>query len=721
MPPEFPLGEDVLQRFDRTMFAMSGADTKAAMFLHALSPNPKSIGEIYDQVHEQVPGITWFPSPWVLESRYLEFYLCPAGAAYRSKKDGCTRYASTEEGEIIDKGAASLFNIYSADNNLPVLSYFSQRSPQNGEVKNRGYIARTAILLYLSQKDSSYSEINQLLDGYKGVRDNLKRLQRAGFITTEFTGLKQPDVRINDKGRRFLNQVLIPIIKACAGDPNYLKVLAEAREYVEHYPEITSRVINLYREASSDISHADMVNAIMNTIRVKGAHAREIRDTLGERAQPVLNDLIKKGMLVKHRVGRAVLYLIPGMEVPQNISVPVVVRRAQPEKITRQYRNKEEYVKDLETPAFWEGLITDLQTIFPRSTTERSFFSYFDPKNPRWQAKDNYKSGKYANHARVLKDYSSTEPYLYLRNYQPVSEDPNLKRLIAKTQQLMEEKLDLRRIVRISRSTLKRELLNIFPSDATDEEVLCIQTLFETMPPVLEGVKPEHVAGRMLELTATAEKEHCISPRQRDMLCARFGLKDGNSISMREIEIRFGLSPKQTTTLLSDALRNLASIPVRAESSVPQIADGQKTPAAMNGWNLVEETEEAIKRSTNPLSVSVLRKIQTLHDPEEFAAIASWSADRIAILANQLPETGAKVNFSLLKLSPYVAILINFIVSTEFGLVKTFDPNDIVLDRIFKEDLLACVEILRKISKKNGNITLADLFKMQVAKAVAFL
>lgn len=205
------------------------------------------------------------------------------------------------------------------------------------------------------------------------------------------------------------------------------------------------------------------------------------------------------------------------------------------------------------------------------------------------------------------------------------------------------------------------------------------------------------------------------------MLRARFGLTGQKGLDLKETAVRFGLTDGRVVELVTDALHSLQAlqVPDKTTQVVSSPANTEESVEIVDlEWDLPEEIEKGIRSARNPEAAYILEKIHDLHNPKEWRAAFAWDIDKLRALALKLPIRGDRVNFGQLEVSPYIAAMVDFIAAVEFNSAKGFNPKGVVVYSIFKEDLLACVELLEKSKQK---MNLGELFRKEVQKAIGIL
>lgn len=320
-----------------------------------------------------------------------------------------------------------------------------------------GQVRHSPALDRLRRNVVKYFELNPkannhtLAQAFDRVDDNdiskvLGELVEMGFLRRPWNrSVQQSDARIAPKGEGFVEEVLLPILHASAKDAGQLKRLRDSRDAVEGSPEMAARVIGLYR-ANRTRQPADLTSmAIVDFIQTAGpTRAVELTEEFGGRAESIFAELASAGTLVKHRVGRATYYLLPGMPLPEHTGAIRIFEYHQPtDLIPLIYRPKEEYRADLETVEFWRGLLVDVQNVAIGTVTDREFFHSYDSTNAHWQEKDNHKSGKYEKYYEALRRLGIRQPYTFIREYKPISEEAELRTAVAQVQTAITEKFIL--------------------------------------------------------------------------------------------------------------------------------------------------------------------------------------------------------------------------------------------------------------------------------------
>lgn len=275
----------------------------------------------------------------------------------------------------------------------------------------------------------------------------LVELTRGGFLRNQkwIGAIQQSSATIRDEGKVFVEEVLLPILYACAGNSEALRFLADIRSEIVANPSISSRAIEVYRDLTPRIPREKTKLEIVNLIRDGGAlRTKDVLKTFGQKAEPVLRDMIEAGEIVRYRTGKASYHVLPGMEIPihRDVSVQLEVVPLDPDKLVPlDARPKEEYRKDLDTIEFWRALMEDLNEIEAGRGTEMDFFVFYKPENEDWPERNDNKSGKYINLTHALRNLGYASPYSLIRDYEPTSEDPEFLLQVRNAQKLIKDKL----------------------------------------------------------------------------------------------------------------------------------------------------------------------------------------------------------------------------------------------------------------------------------------
>lgn len=270
------------------------------------------------------------------------------------------------------------------------------------------------------------------------VYNVLSELTENGFLkrTQWHGGVKQSDARLLDKGKQYVEQLLLPLIYACAGDTKQLAFLSRAKAEVRANPNLSAQALTLAALAHERKPRSETKDKIIGFINANGpSRTKAFIDEFGGRVEPVLSELVHLGKLEKYEVGRASYYLLPGMPIPEYARGTIIFQYNHPEKLQAPTcYPKEKYAADLETVEFWQTLYQNLLTVAPQEATESDFFRFFDPQNPNWQRKDNLICGTYSACALALRELGIRNPYRFLREYRPNSTDSELVIVVTRVQ-----------------------------------------------------------------------------------------------------------------------------------------------------------------------------------------------------------------------------------------------------------------------------------------------
>lgn len=272
----------------------------------------------------------------------------------------------------------------------------------------------------------------------------LSELVEDGFLkrTQWYGGLQQSDAQITEQGTAFVNDLILPILYAYAGDSSALRHLSSIRHDALD-PALAARVITQQKSVAQRKPRSQTREEILQLVTSNGPmRAKQILDTLGGRAEALFSGLLASGELVSRQVGRGSYYMLPGMEFTAPQGEVIVYDFQQPENLAPPTcRPREEYRAELETTAFWSTLAEDLSQVPEETVTERDFFSFYSPDNPHWQERDNYITGKYSNHMIALRKLGVRYPYRFLKEFKPAQQQPELVAAIAQAKQVMQERL----------------------------------------------------------------------------------------------------------------------------------------------------------------------------------------------------------------------------------------------------------------------------------------
>lgn len=264
----------------------------------------------------------------------------------------------------------------------------------------------------------------------------LKRSQWYG-------GVQQSDARITSQGRQFVEEFILPILYACAGDSETLSSLRAVRDHIEANPAISARVIDLQQSFTQLRLRYETAEEILAQIAQNGPmRPMQLIDALGQRAAPILSELYYSGRLTAQGIGRATYYMLPDMEPPGRKDEIIIFDYNKPENLLPPTcLPKEAYREVLGTKEFWEALAADVQAVEQGVLTERYFFYFYNPQNPNWRQIGDYRVGKYHHIVNALRGLGIRDPYQFLREFRPSSKDNDLFSVISQAQQAIRDQL----------------------------------------------------------------------------------------------------------------------------------------------------------------------------------------------------------------------------------------------------------------------------------------
>lgn len=147
----------------------------------------------------------------------------------------------------------------------------------------------------------------------------LAKFSRIGLLeSTGFTVKKQSDASITEEGRKFVNQVLVPILRICSGDRS--SDLIDTLETVRNNPDVANAAITVFHKKEEDrMSAEDVKTAVMAHIKAVGrpVASGEILNNVRSSAIKYFDDLVKENQLVRYNNTFGTLYALPGMDIPK--------------------------------------------------------------------------------------------------------------------------------------------------------------------------------------------------------------------------------------------------------------------------------------------------------------------------------------------------------------------------------------------------------------------
>ncbi len=282
---------------------------------------------------------------------------------------------------------------------------------------------------------------NDEIDIYK----ILSELTEVGFLKQQKWrgGEQQSDAVITDKGRKFVDAVILPLLKACSGDKEALAALAQMKDYMEAHPELAGRAIDSYVEARQRIPLDDTKQALLEHIQQNGPQRpTDLVATFGGRVEAVFPDLLKTNNIIRHTFGKAVYYGLPETPPPEHVPRTIVFSYTKPEELVPPTcRPKETYYMELFTTDFWNGLTQDIARVPKDIASESKFYRFFDPDVPNWYDKDDFKTGKYLNHIIALRGMGIEKPSRFLREFAVYEAPQELITAITNAQDVMRRNL----------------------------------------------------------------------------------------------------------------------------------------------------------------------------------------------------------------------------------------------------------------------------------------
>lgn len=311
LPKELGIDRAALARFDHGLYALGNTDTKEALLLYGLSPAPADTNGIHTRLKRALPQDMSPSDAKNIQEHHLRS-LQKTGLVSVRKVNGRLYWATTPEAELV-KRIAALFLKHGFEHEAPVSDIFG-RTESPSDTYSRAYINRSALLLFLCQ-GPSFSTALAIKTGLQTntIEANLNALIKLGLVQGDAL-----DVKLTRTGQEFIKAVLLPALLACAGNAKVLDKLGAILEEVAAQPEISAKVLGLYRLANPQIPREKTAKAIIAFIQDHGAaRTHEILEKFGKRADPVLTDLVLAGALVEQREGSAAYFFLPGTEILQ--------------------------------------------------------------------------------------------------------------------------------------------------------------------------------------------------------------------------------------------------------------------------------------------------------------------------------------------------------------------------------------------------------------------
>lgn len=275
----------------------------------------------------------------------------------------------------------------------------------------------------------------------------LRQLAKAGVIEPVkwVWAEKQSEATITLLGKRVVEEVIIPLLSASAGDDDAARMLAETREELEQNPSLAAKALDQYKSQRTTIPEAETQQGILSLVQRHGAQRRnQILTVIGKNAHPQLIELVATGQLRTIRDGNASFYVLPDSEEqPKRTEEVITFDYNTPPDIFRKQdlRKRDKYRSDLDTVEFWRNVHDALLQIPEDQYTARSFFLQYDPKQKDWP--DRWYSGIFSNHIRALWNLGIKHPWEFIRTYKMEDAPPELSDAIQTAQVLINRVLPL--------------------------------------------------------------------------------------------------------------------------------------------------------------------------------------------------------------------------------------------------------------------------------------
>ncbi len=277
------------------------------------------------------------------------------------------------------------------------------------------------------------------------VHKILSEMVEAGFLqrTRWYGGVQQSEAQIEDEGKKFVESFILPTLYAFAGDATSISALNSVRQEVEEDPAISAKAISIQRYFGRRIPRPQTGKAIIDFIKQNGpSRPTQLQKQFGIRVEPVLSQLVRSGTLVRKRAGRGSFYMFSEDEAPRAEKRFIVHQYVLPETLLIQKAlSKEDYRASLETLEFWVELTQNLKKIPAGTVTESYFFQFYSPDNPDWQNPNDYRSGKYARLVYVLRQLGIRNPYKFLKDFKPESQQEEIKNAVRSAKNFLKRRL----------------------------------------------------------------------------------------------------------------------------------------------------------------------------------------------------------------------------------------------------------------------------------------
>jgi len=325
--------------------------------------------------------------------------------------------------------------------------YTYQRADMSRVLPEAGALARNIIKYFELNEVGNHYAIAQAL----GVKDihyigkTLRQLARAGVLKpVKWEAIdRQSDAGVTTLGKRFIDEVIVPLLAAYASNKQGLRMLAEARTELEQNHGIATEALDQYKRQRILTPESETQQSILAFIRQNGSQRRrQILSRIGKNAHPQLIELVANGYLRTVRDGNASFYVLPETnEHPTRSEEVILFEFSPPADLikTPEHRRRDEYRRELDTVGFWQRLQRELLQVPADRYTARDFFLKYDPKYRNWALR--YYSGIFSNHVRALWSLKIEKPWEFIRTYQPKDASQELQEAIAAAQELINKVL----------------------------------------------------------------------------------------------------------------------------------------------------------------------------------------------------------------------------------------------------------------------------------------
>ena len=273
----------------------------------------------------------------------------------------------------------------------------------------------------------------------------LSELTETGFLKRQkwIGGEQQSDASITEKGREFVETIILPLLLASSGDQAATSLLNQIRTEIEGQPELTGQAIESYLKARERISFDDSQQALIQYLKQHGPQRPiDLIRIFGKRVEPLISGLLKSNALTKHTFSKAVYYGLPELSPPEHEQQAIIIDFQQPtDLLPPLIHPKEKCYLELFTTEFWNKLARDIETVPISVASEQKFYRFFEPDRPDWHCKDDYKSGPYSRYIQALRRMGIDNPSRFLREFALYEAPQEVITAIHHAQALMQERL----------------------------------------------------------------------------------------------------------------------------------------------------------------------------------------------------------------------------------------------------------------------------------------